>query len=341
MQFSQEELTNETKRLYDKLQPVGFGEALCKMFAPLTLEINTIKKQKNTVILAHSYQTPDIMYGIGDFVGDSYQLSKKAEETDADEIIFCGVRFMAETAKILNPSKRVFLPAVTAGCSLADSITADDVRALKAKYPGRPVVTYVNTTAEVKAESDACCTSGNAIKIIEAMPGDEIIFLPDELMAKNLQKLTKKKLITWKGRCIVHEDFKPEKIAWFRQKHRGLKVLVHTECDSSVAEAADFVGGTEGMIKEVQKTDAPSYMLVTECGMNDRMKVEFPEKEFIGMCGLCPYMKQNTLALVLQCLKNPTEKQEILIDEEVRVRAKRALIKMFEITEGVGKEITV
>jgi quinolinate synthase len=331
--FTEQQIQAETGRLYDKLQHVGFGEALCKMFAPLTLEINTLKAQKNAVILAHSYQTPDIMYGIADFTGDSYQLSKKAQEAHADTIVFCGVRFMAETAKILNPYKTVLLPASTAGCSLADAITAEDVRKLKTQYPGRPVVTYVNTTAEVKAESDACCTSANALQIIEALDSDEIIFLPDELMAKNLQKLTRKKLISWKGRCIVHEDFKAEKVDWFRRKHEGLKVLAHTECDPAVVEASDFAGGTGDMIKYVKQTDASAYMIVTECGLTDRMKVEFPEKEFVGMCGLCPYMKQNTLALILQALKNPQPEQVIEIDETVRRGAEIALLKMFELTQ--------
>ncbi len=331
--FTTAQISAETERLYEHLQHVGFGEALCKMFAPLTLEINQLKKEKNAVILAHSYQTPDIMYGIGDFIGDSYQLSQKAQETDADTIVFCGVRFMAETAKILNPSKQVLLPAASAGCSLADSITGEDVRKLKAQYPGRPVVTYINTTADVKAETDVCCTSANALQIIEAFPQDEIIFLPDELMAKNVQKLTSKKLITWKGRCIVHEDFKADKIERFRAKYEGVKVLAHSECTPEVAAASDFVGGTEGMIQYVKKTPAASYMLVTECGLNDRMKVEFAEKEFIGMCGLCPYMKQNTLALVLQALRNPQPQQIIQIDEELRQRAEKSLLRMFEMTE--------
>lgn len=303
------------------------------MFAPLTLEINKLKREKNAVVLAHSYQTPDIMYGVGDYIGDSYQLSKIAQETRAEMIVFCGVRFMAETAKILNPGKKVLLPAFTAGCSLADSITAEDVRQLKRKYPGRPVVTYVNTTAEVKAEADSCCTSANALKIIESFKEQEIIFLPDELMAKNMQKLTSKKLIYWKGRCIVHEDFKADKIKWFKNKHLGLQVMVHSECSPEVAEAADFVGGTEGMIRRVKSTPAAAYMLVTECGLNDRMKVEFPDKEFLGMCGLCPYMKQNTLALILQALKNPKPDQVIEIEEQVRVKAEKSLLKMFEITE--------
>jgi len=339
--FSPQQLTAESARLYDRLQHVGFGEALCTMFAPLTLEINQLKKEKNAIILAHSYQTPDIMYGIGDVIGDSYQLSKKAQETNADVIVFCGVKFMAETAKILNPRKTVLLPAPMAGCSLADSITGEDVRRLKALYPGIPVVSYVNTSADVKAESDVCCTSSNALRIIEFLPSQEIIFLPDKLMGQNLQKLTTKKLITWEGSCIVHEDFKADKIVKFKKTHPGLKVLAHTECTSDVVEASDFAGGTEGMIRYIAETEAPSYMLVTECGLNDRMKAEFPEKEFLGMCGLCPYMKQNTLALVLQALKNPQPQQIIEIDEMVRAKAEKSLLKMFELNERLATVSTL
>ncbi len=335
--FTAKQIRQETTRLHKKLENVGFNEGYCKLIAPLTLEINKLKKVKKTVVLAHSYQTPDIIYGIGDFVGDSYQLGKEAQKTNAKTIIFCGVRFMAETAKILNPKKNVILPAVGAGCSLADSITAKDVRELKAKHPGVPVVTYVNTSAEVKAESDVCCTSANALKIIESFKDDRIIFLPDELMAKNMQKLTKKKLISWKGRCIVHEDFNAEKINRFRKLHPGMMVLAHSECPPAVASAADYVGGTEGMIKKVRGSKASSYMLITECGLSDRLRVECPGKELIGMCGLCPYMKQNTLPLVLETLKRPRKEQIIQIPEKIRVKAEKALLKMFEITERSAK----
>lgn len=333
--FTDGQLQQETERLHQKLQHVGFGKALCQMFAPLTLEINTLKKEKNAVILAHSYQTPDIVYGIADFQGDSFQLSKNAQETTAETIVFCGVRFMAETAKILNPTKRVLLPSPAAGCSLADSITAEDVRRLKAAHPGVPVVTYINTTADVKAETDACCTSANALKIIEGFPGQEIIFIPDKYMAQNLQKLTSKKLITWSGSCIVHEEFKASKIHQFKQKYPGLQVLAHTECAPEVVAASDFAGGTNDMMKYVEKTEAPAYMLVTECGLNDRMKVEFPEKEFMGMCGLCPYMKQNTLGLILQALKNPKPEQIIDLSDEVIKGAEHSLLKMFELSQKI------
>lgn len=327
--FTERQIESETKRLHEKLEHVGFSEGYCRIFAPLTLEINRLKREKKAVILAHSYQTPDIIYGVADFVGDSYQLSKKASEVHADTIIFCGVRFMAETAKILNPRKKVLLPSVNAACSLADSITADDIRKLKKKYPGVPVVTYINTSAQVKAETDVCCTSSNAIKIISALPGDTVIFLPDELMAKNLRQMTKKKIISWNGRCIVHEDFKAEKIKNFRDKHTGVKILAHTECDPAVVSASDYAGGTNDMINYIKSTPAKSYMLITECGMTDRMRVEFPEKEFIGMCGLCPYMKQTTLALILQSLKKPIKEQIIKIPEDVRKRAEKSIKKMF------------
>jgi quinolinate synthase len=330
--FSEGHLKVETARLYGKLELAGFDEKQCAMIAPLTLEINELKERQNAVILAHSYQTPDIIYGVADFTGDSYQLSRKAQETDAKKIIFSGVRFMAETAKILNPEKTVLMPSLDAGCSLAESITADDVRKLKKRHPGVPVVTYVNTSAEVKAESDVCCTSANALKIIEAMKSDEIIFLPDELMLKNMQALTKKKLIGWHGRCVVHEDFKAGKIKAFREKFPGLKVLAHTECEPSVIEASDFAGGTEGMIRYAEKTRAPAFMMITECGLADRMRVELPGKKFIGMCGICPYMKKNNLPLILKTLKNPDPEQEIVIDEDVRKKAEKALLEMFRLS---------
>lgn len=330
----QQALQLEAERLHQKLVHVGYNEGYCKIIAPLTLKIEQLKKEKNAVILGHSYQTPDIVYGVADYIGDSYQLSLEAQKTDADVIVFSGVRFMAETAKILNPSKTVLLPAPGAGCSLADAITGEDVRALKKKYPGRPVVSYVNTTAEVKAESDACCTSSNALKIVESFDSDELIFLPDTFMMQNLQEQTSKKLIGWDGKCIVHEDFDAKKIAWFRKQHSGLKVLSHSECPTSVTHASDYVGGTNGMIQYVENTPAASYMIVTECGLADRMRVEHPDKAFIGMCGLCPYMKMNTLPLIEQVLRDPKPNQIIEVDEAIRVKAEKALMKMFEISNS-------
>lgn len=319
----------EVARLYEKLQHVGFTQEMCQYFAPLTSEINRLKKEKNAVILAHSYQSPDIIHGVADFTGDSYQLSAAAQKTDADLIVFCGVVFMAETAKILNPQKKVIVPSRKAGCSLSESITGADVRALRAAHPNAGVVCYVNTSAEVKAESDVCCTSANALKIVDAMPQDEIIFIPDAYMAKNLAKRTKKKIIPWTGKCIVHEQFNAASIARIRQNNPGVKVLSHTECAPEVVAESDLAGGTGDMIRYVAEKEAPAYMLVTECGMSDRMRMDFPQKKFIGMCTLCPYMKQNTLPLIRDALKNPTADQIITITEPVRVRAAQTLEKMF------------
>lgn len=330
---SDDKIRKETARLYSKLKHVGFNKGYCKLLAPLTLEINGLKKKKNAVILAHSYQTPDIIYGVADFYGDSYGLSKAATKTNAKTIVFAGVRFMAETAKILNSKKEVLLPAPDAGCSLSDSITADDVRKLKKKHPGLPVIVYVNTSAEVKAEADACCTSSNALKVVEGFYSDKIIFLPDVLMAKNLQKLTKKKIISWPGTCIVHEEFKVDFIRKARKRVPGVKVLSHLECPPEVIKESDLAGGTGDMVKYVKNTNAKAYMLVTECGLSDRMRVEFPDKRFIGMCSLCPYMKMTTLESIKQVLLKPEPAKIIKIPETVRNKAQRALKKMFELTE--------
>ncbi len=331
--YPEELVKKEAKRLHSKLKHVGFNLGYCELIAPLTLEISDLKKKKNAVILAHSYQTADIIYGVADYKGDSYGLSVAAKKAKADTIIFAGVKFMAETAKILNPEKRVLIPNPQAGCSLSDSITAKDVKALKKKHPGVPVVVYVNTTAEVKAEADSCCTSANALKIIEGIEGDEIIFLPDALMGRNLQKMTKKKLILWPGKCIVHEDFRFESIKRFKRTTPGLKVLSHLECPPEVIAESDLAGGTGDMIKYVKETDAKAYMLVTECGLGDRMKVEFPEKRFVGMCSMCPYMKMNTLALIKQVLVAAKPEQIVAVPEDIRLKAEKSLNKMFELTQ--------
>ena len=328
-------IQKEINRLYSKLSHVGFNEGYCKIIAPLTLEINNLKKAKDTVILAHSYQTPDIMFGVADYIGDSYQLGKIAQEVKEKRILFCGVRFMAETAKILNPKKEVIIPAVGAGCSLADSITGADVRKLRLKYPGRPVVAYVNTSAEVKAEVDVCVTSSNAVGIINALESDEVVFLPDSLMGRNLAEMTGKRIITWNGKCIVHEDFRAEKIARFRNLHNGVAVMVHSECSPEVVASADYVGGTQGMIQYMKDTTAPFYMMVTECGLSDRMKIEMPEKEIVGMCSLCPYMKMNTLPLILKALSAPAPGQVVQIEAGLRARAEKSLKKMYEYAKNL------
>ncbi|MCD6119180.1 quinolinate synthase NadA [bacterium] len=329
LDFSRSEIDAETERLLSRLDAVHWNKDTCAIIAPITLEINRLKKEMNAIILAHSYQTADIIFGIADFAGDSLGLSREAANTDADTIIFCGVRFMAETAKILSPEKTILLPAPNAGCSLAESITAADVRKLKEDNPGVPVVCYVNTNADVKAESHACCTSGNAAEVVNAQPGDKVIFIPDMLMAKNLEAHVDKEIIAWDGTCIVHEEFSPGSIEAWRKFHPDLKVLAHLECDSDVVDISDMAGSTEGMVKYIKQSDATHFMLVTECGMSDRLRVEMgKDREFLGSCVLCPYMKQVELPIVLECMKSPREDQIVTLDEDIIRRAKTAIDQM-------------
>ncbi|MDH5355106.1 MAG: quinolinate synthase NadA, partial [Gammaproteobacteria bacterium] len=283
------DLDKETERLYGKLHHLGWSRDDCELIAPVTKEVNELKKEQNAVILAHSYQTPDIMYGVGDYIGDSYGLSVKATNHPAQKIIFCSVYFMGETAKLLNPEKEVLVPQV-AECSLADSINAQQVRTLRAQYPNAGVVCYVNTYAEVKAESDACCTSSNAIEVVEAMPQEEILFIPDRLMAENLAKISSKTIRTWDGTCVVHEGFDVGAVRDIRDRFPGVKILAHPECTPGLVSEVDYAGGTEGMLNYVKNSPAHTFMLVTECGITDRFKSEFLDKEIVGTCILCPYM---------------------------------------------------
>lgn len=308
----------------------------CREIAPLTLEINRLKKEKEAVILAHSYVEPEIIYGVSDFRGDSYYLSDMAKKSQAKIIVFAGVVFMAETAKILSPQAQVVVPDRHSGCSLADSIDGDGVRKLKALYPGAPVVCYINSTAEVKAESDVCVTSGNVYDIIANLPSHRIIFVPDRLMAENVRSELKrrgvsKEIISSDGTCLVHDQFTPEQIAQARVQFPGLKVVAHPECTAEVAALADFVGSTSGMMKYVKTTNAPYYLMLTECGLVSRLQVETPEKSFIGGCRLCPYMKMNTLEKVRDALLAPRPEQIITLDEDLRRRAARCIDRMFEL----------
>jgi len=328
MQFSKKEIEQEIDRLFQNLQNVKWTKDDCRIYAPLTLEINKIKHDQDAIILAHSYQTPDIMYGVADFVGDSYGLSLIAARHKSQKLIFCGVSFMAETAKILSPQKEVLIPDYSS-CSLAESITASDVRELRKKYPQAAVVCYVNTTAAVKAESDICCTSSNVVKIVENLPQSEIIFIPDEYMAKNLRKLTDKTIYVWDGRCVVHEIFTPESIVEIKKIYPNTKILAHTECSPDVVKQVDFVGGTSGMLDYIKKTTSENYMIITECGITDRIQVEYPNKKIVGSCALCPYMKQINLRNILQVLKNPVSKQIITIADKMQVKAREALDEMF------------
>lgn len=337
MQTSSPQLEDEARRLYGKLHKLGWEIQDCEYIAPTTLEINRLKREQAAVILAHSYQTPDIMYGVGDYIGDSYGLSRMATEHPARKIVFCSVYFMGETAKLLNPDKDVLVPRVAA-CSLADSITAEQVRDLRRKYPDAGVVCYVNTYAAVKAESDTCCTSSNVVAVVEAMPQEEIVFIPDQLMGQNLRNMTFKKIITWEGTCIVHEGFNPGSILTIRQQFPGVRILAHPECTPGVVALVDYAGGTSGMLDYVRDSDAKTFMMLTECGLTDRFKTEFPDKEIVGTCILCPYMKEIQLADVLKALKDPTPEQHIEIPPDIAERARASLDRMFEL-EKEGRKI--
>lgn len=327
-------LQAETDRLAALLSHVGWGRDECEFYAPLTLRIREAARDRNAVILAHSYQTPDILFGVADFRGDSLGLSLEARDTKADVIVFCGVRFMAETAKVLSPGKTVLLPAPDAGCSLSESITGADVRRLRALHPGAAFVCYVNTSAEVKAECDVVCTSANALAVVEGVPQDEVVFLPDRFMAENLKALSRKRILHYDGRCIVHETFSGETARAWKDLYPDARMLVHTESPPEVVALADLAGGTGDMIRYVRESppDRKRFMLVTECGLSDRMRVEFPDREFIGTCSLCPHMKRVELRKVLQALEDPRPDQVVTVREDVRVRALRSIERMFELT---------
>ncbi len=327
-----DEMRTSSQEIVNRLKKVGWKDERIEAVLPLIEEINQLKKEMNAIILAHSYVTPDIVYGIADFRGDSYQLAKKARESDADVIIFAGVKFMAETAKIVNPDKTVILPSLEAGCSLADSITAEDVMKLKEQFPDVPVVTYINTNADVKAVSDVVCTSSNALKIVEKLDSDTIIFIPDIHFARNIQKQTKKRIISWNGKCIVHDEFNVETLKELKQQYPDIKILAHPECDPSVAALADFVGSTSQMYEYVKSTNFPRYMIATECGIWDRLRAD-TDKELLGSCFMCPFMKKNTLELILEALIDPKPENIIEVPEETRVGALRALERMFELAE--------
>jgi quinolinate synthase len=343
-QWSAAELDAEAERLESRIrQPERWGRAMCRLIAPLTLEINALKREQDVVLLAHSYQTPDIVYGVADEVGDSYGLSKKAMQASQRTILFSSVRFMAETAKALNPGKRVLVPEPTAGCSLADGIAAEDVRRLKAQHPGVPVMGYVNTSAAVKAEIDVCCTSANYLQIARALPGKEIVFVPDQYMGAHLQKelAGEKAVHVWKGACEVHEQFSAASArAWKEQlqaEGKRLVVLAHPECDPTVLLEADFVGSTERMMEYARKLEADGsleVMPVTECGTADRLRAENPGLRIHGACVLCPHMKKTTLASILQCLQSPRPDQVVEIPPQHVEGARRSLDRMFELTEA-------
>jgi quinolinate synthase len=331
--------------LFDKLKNIKVGGTVCHYslkkcaeLVPIINEINDLKEEKNAVILAHSYISPEIIYGVADFVGDSYKLSKDAMTTTADTIVFTAVRFMGETAKILNPEKEVLIPAPLDGCTLADSINAAQVRALRKEFPGYTFICYVNTTAEVKAECDVCVTSANVYKIAENIPNDKIYFLPDRFMGQNLKNHIerhgiKKDIRFFNGSCYVHEDYDLEQILKIRLEYPGAKIVSHPECNSTVVDNSDFVGSTEQMLGYMRETESKEFLMLTECGLSSRLQSEFPDKKLVGSCTMCRYMKSNTLEDILRVLKNPMPKDRVEFDEDVRLRALKSLEAMFYYTQ--------
>ena len=330
------------EKLYEKLKAIHVGNPICQftkenceLLLPAIERIEKLKHEKNAIILAHNYVAPQIFYSVADYTGDSYGLSKKAKESDADVIVFAAVRFMAETAKILNPKKIVLDPNPNGGCSLADGITNTDVINLRQQFPDHTFVCYINTTASVKAQCDVCVTSSNVYKIIEKIPNDKIYFLPDKLMGENViqnlkKKGVKKNIELWEGTCYVHEEYQPENIDQVRKNFNGIEVLVHPECSSAVVNKADYIGSTSQMLNHVRKSDRDSFFLLTECGLTGVLQSEFPQKTFAGGCTMCKYMKSNSLEDILNVLENPSPQNIIKIDLDTQKRALQCVNRMFE-----------
>jgi quinolinate synthase len=321
-------VASATAGIYERLRDV-IPDIEWPVHAPYVARINELKAERNAILLAHNYQTPEIYHGVADYTGDSLGLAQKATDTDADVIVLCGVHFMAETAKILNPDKTVLIPDLEAGCSLASSITGADVRAMKQKYPGVPVVSYVNTSADVKAETDVCCTSGNAVKVVESLDTDRVIFLPDAYLGRYVAQQTDKELILWEGSCEVHERFTADELRSYRKTTPDIQIIAHPECPPDVLDEADFVGSTAGMINYVDKERPQRVVMITECSMSDNVAVEFPDVNFIRPCNLCPHMKRITLPKILRSLE--TLEYEVLVEREMAERAYGSVKRMLEI----------
>ncbi len=329
------------EQLYEKLKNIRTGNPVCQFtrehcdrLLPTIKKIEDLKREKNAVILVHNYVAPEIFYSVADYTGDSYGLSKKAKESHADVIVFSAVRFMAETAKILNPEKTVLDPNPNGGCSLADGITAADVTRLREKFPDHTFVCYINTTAAVKAQCDVCVTSSNVYAIIEKIPNDKIYFLPDRLMGENVINHLKvrgvnKDIQLWDGTCYVHEEYQPESIDQVRKNFAGVEILVHPECSPSVVDKADYVGSTSQMLSHVRESRRDSFFLLTECGLSGVLQSEFPEKTFAGSCTLCKYMKSNSLEDILSVLENPSPHHVITLNPEIQSRALHCVNQMF------------
>jgi quinolinate synthase len=318
-------IERETAPLYARVKSV-IPPVEWPLMAPYVAAINKLKKERNAVILAHNYQTPEIFNCVADIVGDSLQLAREATKVDADVIVQCGVHFMAETSKILNPTKTVLIPDSRAGCSLAASITGEDVRLLRERFPGVPVVAYVNTTADVKAEVDICCTSSNAVQIVESLGVDTVIFVPDQYLAKYVASQTKVRIIAWKGACEVHERFTGEELKMYRDADPSVQIIAHPECPPDVIAEADFTGSTAHMINWVREKHPKRVVMVTECSMADNVQAELPDIEFVRPCNLCPHMKRITLPKILDSLVNMRE--EVTIDPAIMDKARRSVERM-------------
>ena len=328
-------------QLYEKLKNIKLGATVCQYslkkceeLVPIINQINELKAEKNAVILAHSYISPEIIYGVSDFVGDSYKLSKDALTTKASTIVFVAVRFMGETAKILNPEKEVLVPAVLDGCSLADSIKAEDVKALRRQYPEHTFICYINTSAQVKAECDITVTSANVYKIAKDVSNDKIYFLPDKFMGQNLKNYMeregiKKDIKFYTGTCYVHEDYTMDDILKVKLEYPGAKIVSHPECNAAIIDHSDFVGSTEQMLAFMKKTSSKQFLMLTECGLSARLQSEFPDKQLVGSCTMCKYMKSNTLQDILRALKDPLPKDRVVLDEPTRLRALKTIEAMF------------
>ena len=322
------EVQNATAELYKGVEKV-IPAVEWPFHAPLIHEINKLKKEKNIAILTHNYQTPEIFHCVSDIVGDSLKLAYEARDVEADTIILCGVHFMAETAKILSPEKNVLIPDNRAGCSLSESITAADIRLLKQKYPGVPVVTYVNTSAEVKAETDVCCTSGNAKHVVESLGTDTVIFLPDEFLAQNIAAQTDVKIISWKGRCEVHERFTAAEIMSYKEQHKDIVVLAHPECSPDVVAVSDYTGSTAGMSNYVRDNQPERVIMVTECSMSDNVAIENPNVNFIRPCNLCAHMKRISLKKIYDAIR--FNQFQVEVEDQIIDRARLAIDRMLEI----------
>lgn len=319
------EVDAATRHIYPKISHLVTPPEW-RIDAPLIHAINDLKRERNAVILAHNYQLPQIYHGIADVTGDSLELARRASATDADVIVFCGVHFMAETAKLLNPERTVLLPDLDAGCSLAESITPQDVRDLRRRYPGVPVVTYINTSAAIKAEVDICCTSSNAVAVVESLNSDRVIFLPDGHLARYVAAQTNIEIINWEGRCIVHDEFSVKDVQALRLQHPDIRIIVHPECSEPVQEAADMVGSTAQLQQYVAREEPSKVAMITECTMADNVSVHFPDTQFIQPCSLCPYMRKVTLGKVLATLRDM--KYAIEVPEPIAARARQSVERM-------------